>query len=85
MEKFETYIYGRHMIVKTGHKPLETVCQKSLATAPKRLQRMLLTLEKHDFNVIHIPGIHMHMADALSRAYLPYQQAMKRCKNAVLL
>ena len=83
MEKFETYVYGRHVIVERDHKPLETICQKSLATAPKRLQKMLLALQKYDFNVIHIPGIQMHSADALSRAYLPYQEAVRGCKNII--
>ena len=83
MEKFETFVYGRHVIVERDHKPLETICQKSLATAPKRLQRMLLALQKYDFDVIHIPGIQMHMADALSRAYLPYQEAMRGCNNVI--
>ena len=83
MEKFETYVYGRNVKVETDHKPLEIICQKSLATAPKRLQRMLLALQKYDFDVVYIPGKQMHMADALSRAYLPYKQAMKGSKHIV--
>ena len=81
MEKFETYVYGRYVIVETDHKPLETIRQKFLATAPKRLQRTLLTLQKYGFNARYIPGIQMHMADALSRACLPYQEAVRGCKN----
>ena len=83
MEKFETYVYGRNVKVETDHKPLEIICQKSLATSPKGLQRMLLALQKYDFDVVYIPGKQMHMADALSRAYLPYKQAMKGSKNIV--
>ena len=83
MEKFETYVYGRNVKVETDHKPLEIICQKSLATASKRLQRMLLALQKYDFDFVYIPGKQMHMADALSRSYLPYKQAMKGNKNMV--
>ncbi len=46
MEKFETYVYGRHIKVQTDYKPLETICQKYLAKAPKRLHRMLFSLAK---------------------------------------
>ena len=56
MGKFETHDYGGHVIVETDHKPLETMCQKYLATAPKILKRMLFTLQKYEFSVIHIPG-----------------------------
>ena len=40
IEKFETHAYGRHVIVEADHKPLETICQKFIATAPTRLQRI---------------------------------------------
>ena len=61
---------------------MSTVYGKNLfVTAPKRFQRMLLTIQKFDFNVICIPGIEVHMSDALSRAYLPYQKSMRLCKN----
>ena len=80
MGKIETHDYGRHVIVETDRKPLETICEEFLATAPKRLLRMLLTLQKYEFSVIHILGTQIHMADALSRAQLPYQQAIIGCK-----
>ena len=44
MEKFETYLYGRKVLVESDHKPLEAIFKKSLLSAPKRLQRMLLRL-----------------------------------------
>ena len=40
--------------------------------APKRLQRMLLRLQKYDIDIVYTRGKEMHIADALSRAYLPY-------------
>ena len=47
-EKFERYIYGRKVKVETDHKPLEIIHKKSLQSAPKRLQRMMLRLQKFD-------------------------------------
>ena len=47
-ERFETYIYGREVItIETDHKPLETIVLKPLHSAPQRLQRMLLRLQKY--------------------------------------
>ena len=45
--------------------------KKSLLSAPKRLQTMLLRLQKFDLEVSYRKGTEMHMADPLSRAYLP--------------
>ena len=45
--------------------------KKSLLSAPKRLQRILLRLQKFDLDVSYRKGTEMHMADPLSRAYLP--------------
>ena len=45
-EKFNQYTYGRRVIVESDHKPLETISKKPLVSAPKRLQRMLLRLQK---------------------------------------
>ena len=47
------------VVLWSDHKPLETICKKPLASAPERLQRLLLRLPE------------MYLADTLSRAYLP--------------
>lgn len=70
MEKFENYTYGRKITVESDHKPLEIICKKTLLNAPKRLQRMLLRLQKFDYVVVFKPGVEMYMADTLSRAYV---------------
>ncbi|KAK7899105.1 hypothetical protein WMY93_019958 [Mugilogobius chulae] len=70
MEKFHQYTYGRPVRVQSDHKPLETIIKKPLINAPKRLQRMLLRLQKYDINIIYVPGRDMLLADTLSRAYL---------------
>lgn len=71
MEKFHQYTYGRKVVVHSDHKPLETITKKPLLSAPKRLQRMLLRLQKYDIEVVFVPGRFMLVADTLSRAYLP--------------
>ena len=46
LEHFHTYVYARHVIVETDHKPLLAIHKKALASAPKRLQTMLLRLQR---------------------------------------
>ena len=41
-ERFHTYLFGKHFVIETDHKPLEIISKKNLAAAPARLQRMLL-------------------------------------------
>ena len=45
-QRFNTYVLGRPFTVESNHKPLEMIHQKSLASAPPRLQRMLLQLQR---------------------------------------
>ncbi|KAI8492568.1 hypothetical protein Bbelb_296090 [Branchiostoma belcheri] len=44
--------------------------KKPLNTAPARLQRMLLRLQKYDLEIHHQPGKEIPVADKLSRMYL---------------
>jgi transposase InsO family protein len=69
-ERFHTYVYGRQFTVETDHKPLTAIVKKSLASAPKRLQRMLLRLQRYNFTLVYRPGSQMLIADTLSRAPL---------------
>ena len=55
----------------TDHKPLETISKKPLCSAPKRLQRVLLRLQKFTLAVKHKSGKEMYVSDFLSRAPLP--------------
>ena len=71
MNKFEHFTFGRKVLVQSDHKPLETIFRKSLVNAPRRLQRMLLQLQKYELEVVYRPGKMMHLADTLSRAFLP--------------
>lgn len=69
VERFEQCVYGRPVKVESDHKPLESIFKKSLTSAPKRLQRMLLRLQKFDLDVSYKRGTEMVLADTLSRAY----------------
>jgi len=70
MDRFHTYVYGRHVTIETDHKPLITIVKKSLASAPKRLQRMLLRVQKYNYTLKFRPGSQLLIADTLSRAPL---------------
>ena len=77
-ERFHDYLYGqREITVESDHKPLEAILKKPIHQAPLRLQKMILRLKPYAVNVKYIPGSHLVLADALSRAYLPSQAADK--------
>ncbi|XP_061190306.1 uncharacterized protein LOC133198195 [Saccostrea echinata] len=60
----------RRCMELSDHKPLEIILRKPLHIAPKRLQRMLLRLQKYTIHLAYHPGKEMFLADTLSRAYL---------------
>ncbi len=71
VERFHQYVYGREINVESDHKPFEVIMKKPLSSAPTRIQRLLMRLQKYQVHVQYRPGKEMHIADALSRAYLP--------------
>ena len=69
-ERFDPYVYGCDIFhVETDHKPLEQIFVKELNAEPKRLQRMLLRLQRYS-RVMYKKGRDMYLADTLSRAFL---------------
>ena len=42
-EKFEHYIYGRHTVVHSDHRPLQSIFVKPISQTTAWLQRMLFT------------------------------------------
>ena len=50
---FDPYVYRREVTVQTEHKPLENILRKPLLSAPKRLQRMLLLLQKDKLKIVY--------------------------------
>ena len=71
LEKFHQYTFGRHTRIDSDHKPLESIIKKPLSKAPKRLQGMLLRAQQYDIEIVYKRGKDMHIADMLSRSYLP--------------
>ena len=69
-DRFDQYVFGREITVETDHKPLEVILRKPLFAASKRLQRMMMQLQKYNLKVIYKRGSEMYIADTLSRAYL---------------
>ena len=67
-DKFHQYIMCKEKVqVESDHKPLETIFKKPILAAPKRLQRMLLKVQKYQLQVQHKTGSSMFIADMLSR------------------
>lgn len=67
--KFDQWLLGKSDItVHTDHQPLQSIFQKDLASAPKRLQKMMLFLQRYNFTVAYRKGSSLHLADTLSRA-----------------
>ena len=70
--KFDQLLFGKSEItVHSDHKPLETIFKRPLASAPRRLQSMMLTLQRYSFTVEYRKGSSLLIADTLSRAPLP--------------
>ena len=70
--KFDKLLFGKSdVVVHSDHKPLETIFKRPLASAPRRLQSMMLTLQRYTFCVEYHKGSTLHIADTLSRAPLP--------------
>ena len=46
-KRFHQYLYGRRTTVESDHRPLEAIMKKPLSSAPKRLQSMILELQRY--------------------------------------
>ena len=78
--RFDHHLHGRENITAvTDHKPLEkTILAKSINSAPKRLQRMMLRLQKYRLNIVYKKGTQMYISDHLSRSALPNGRTQKK-------
>ena len=70
-EKWDLWLYGKTITVHSDHQPLETIFRKPLAKAPKRLQRLIMRLQRYTLNVVYKKGTSLVLADTLSRSPLP--------------
>lgn len=70
--RFDQLIVGNpKATIRTDHKPLIAIFKKPLLSAPRRLQHMLLNLQRYNLSVEFVTGKDNVVADALSRACLP--------------
>ena len=51
MHRFDQYVYGQHVDIETDHQPLKILARKPLKDVPRRLQSMLLELQRYDFTL----------------------------------
>ena len=65
-ERFHTYVYGWSFMIKSDHKPLESISRKNLADTPAQLQCMMLCLQGYDFTICYHPGKEMVISDTPS-------------------
>ncbi|XP_018497097.1 uncharacterized protein K02A2.6-like [Galendromus occidentalis] len=67
-KKFDHFIFGHsQVVVETDHQPLIGCFNRPLHSNPKRLQRMLLAIQKYSLEVRHVKGKANCLADWLSR------------------
>ena len=66
IEQWRHYLHGRHFIVESDHKPLESFTIKPQLN--DKCERWRLKLQSYDFTVRHIRGTSKTMADFLSRS-----------------
>ena len=71
LERFNQYVYGKHVQVYTDHKPLTPISMKPIHANPARCQRLLLRLQKYDYKLSYKPGKDHVIPDTLSRATVP--------------
>ena len=69
VERFHQYTYGRKVDVESDHKPLEMIFGKPLVSAPRRLQKMFIRLQRYDIEIQYKRGSEMYLADTLSRHF----------------
>lgn len=68
-QRFDQYICGQpNVVIETDHSPLVSIFKKPLLKIPKRLQSMILTLQRYNLLVKYKNGTSMYLADTLSRA-----------------
>ena len=93
VERFEGYVFDRKIFIDTDHKPLESII-KIMLSAPKRLQRTLLRLQKFDSEVSYRKGTEMHIKQGWSESradvplklqeYFPFREEFSIQDDVVL-
>lgn len=77
-DKWDLWLYGMEVTVHTDHQPLETIFKKPLSTASRRLQKMMMRLQRYKLVIHYKKGKLLHLADTLSRAAFPTMNDAKQ-------
>ena len=68
-QKCHGYVYGLpRFVAENDHKPLISIIRKNLSKMTPRIQRLMMKLQRYDFDLVYTPGKHTVLADTLSRA-----------------
>lgn len=69
LERFHSYVYVLPTFtVETDHRPLVSIIKKNLNEMSPRIQRLMMRMQRYDFELVYTPRKHLILADALSRA-----------------
>ncbi|KAK9737888.1 Integrase core domain [Popillia japonica] len=80
-KRFDQYLCGQKEItVHIDHRPLITIFKKPILKASKRIQRMMLALQRYGLHIKYVPGAELHLANALSRS--PEKMSRKTSSEA---
>ena len=71
-------------LVESDHKPLQSILAKSLLTAPKHIQWMMLRLQQFDKNIRYKPSMQMCIVNSLSRAHMQREEQATKYKAEVI-
>ena len=74
VRKFHKYIYGRHFVIESDHRPLSFLFDEKKRVpqmASARIQRWALTLSAYRYSIRYKAGKHLCNADAFSRLPRP--------------
>ena len=79
LKEFRGMLWGQRIKVYTDHQNLE---RNALGLTSNRVYRWRLLLEEYGPEIVHIPGIHNTVADAISRLeYDPMVNPTRQCMN----
>ncbi|KFD45214.1 hypothetical protein M513_13909 [Trichuris suis] len=70
IKKFHEYVFGRHVEIRTDHKPLLGLLARAMQTPvgmSPRMVRWSILLSAYDYDLVYRPGKEISNADALSR------------------
>ena len=71
-EKFHDYVLGKHIDLKTDHKPLVLLMSTtSLDSLPPQVPWFRLRLMRFYYSICHIAGQYLYTADTLLHARFP--------------